>query len=51
VLVVVGIVGGPAYSVATDRRHLRTSGFRVRSNAARRSPGVTTAPQVSGFNA
>jgi hypothetical protein len=50
-LVVTGIVGGLAYSIAADRRHLRTLGYRVNWNAAPRSSGVAATPQLSGFNA
>ena len=50
-LVVAGIVGGLAYTIAADRRHLRILGYRVKSNAATRAPSVAATPQLSGFNA
>jgi hypothetical protein len=47
-LVVAGIVGGLAYSIGSNRRHLRTLGYRVKSNAATGAPSVAATPQLSG---
>lgn len=50
-LVVVGLVGGLAYGIVADRRHLRTFDYHVRQKPSPGSPGVAATSQLAGSNA